>query len=233
MPKRPSDNVEDEAPKRKYPKRAKQDRNYEVYFDGPHYELINSPTGGKYSYVTLGPGIYGKYNGTDADSNLPSGIKKAREKYPECSFKAGHLLNAILGGVGTHPQNLTILTAKANSSMRAFDNNIIYATSELKKLYEFLADKNIKISDVKYGIKVEVKVGDDKWGEKIPDSYIAKEITCTAAISGNLQNLKPVDGYEGEVIDENNREIIKINAEIKRFLTVAERAKSIDNSHHF
>lgn len=178
-------------------KRQKKNHLQQVpkYFKDPCYTWErNRNAGGKKSTAILGPNSLSGM-GTDANSKLPSGIEKARGKYKQCFFKAGHLLNADFGGDGKDGRNLTILTATANTFMTSFDNNIKKAVEKLEKLYESVVNNlfsnEYNLAKLKYGIQVTIEVSEEKWGAQIPDSYIAKSVKCKAEITGerSLDNL--------------------------------------------
>ena len=161
----------------------------------PHFELPaytpeqDARAGGKVSRVVVSPAQYRAVGmGTDVDSQLPKGIKLARQTYPQAFFKAGHLLNADLGGDGKDADNLTILTARANRQMTAFDNNVKYALAALYNLYRE-SHKQDDVSFWKYGIEIEIKVSDNKWGKTSPDRFIAQAISCKATPYGQAPDL--------------------------------------------
>ncbi|HEU0048669.1 MAG TPA: hypothetical protein VFQ43_13820, partial [Nitrososphaera sp.] len=164
---------------------------------GPHFDLPSYTSesgkraGGKVSHVVLSPSQHLAVGmGSDANSQLPNAIATARQTYPQAYFKAGHLLNADLGGDGKDPSNLTILTATANSQMTAFDNPVKYALLGLYNLYKELhKDTTLDLSQFNYGIKVEIRVSDEKWGTNYPDNCIAQRIRCFATMEGKAPDL--------------------------------------------
>lgn len=107
----------------------------------------------------------------------------ARQSYPQAYFKAGHLLNADLGGDGKDPGNMTILTARANSQMTAFDNNVKYVLAVLHNLYKEMHQQE-DVSTWTYGIEVKISVSAEKWGMAYPDNCIAQSLTATVAPYG-------------------------------------------------
>lgn len=148
--------------------------------------------------MTLGPTSL-NYRRNDANPNLPIGIKKARQTYPDCGFKAGHMLNCDLGGNGENSKNLTILTKNANTAMTKYDNALKNAVSFLKNLYEALhqaaTDETMleKWAASGCGIKVTITaVG--AWGIASPDCNIANKITINAAMV-KKDKLTTVAGY--------------------------------------
>jgi hypothetical protein len=162
------------------------------HFNLPSYTPENNPrAGGKSSQAVLSPyAALGLVGGTDANSQLPSAITQARTLYPQAFFKAGHLFNADLGGDGKDANNLTILTAAANSQMTAFDNPVKYALLGLYNLYKELhKDTTLDLSQFNYGIQVEIRVSDEKWGNTYPDNCIAQRITCQATMVGKAPDL--------------------------------------------
>jgi hypothetical protein len=156
-----------------------------THFDGPHYRIDanwHSHAGGSHSSAILGPNSL-RGMGTDAKSNLPKAIGKARKVYPLDFFKAGHLLNADFYGDGKDSKNLTILNAVANTRMQSFDNRIKEAVQGLAALYTTLArEVKIDISPIRFGVFIDVKVASEKWGDNYPDNCIAKKLSCSASI---------------------------------------------------
>jgi hypothetical protein len=157
-----------------------------AHFEGPHYtsETVHAYAGGKRSEAVLSP-VCHRGLGTDANPNLPQAIIPARANYPLKNFKAGHLLNADFFGSGQNANNLTILTASANTTMTTFDNNIKNAVAELKKLYTDLYNTGKDISILEFGIEVVVEVSATKWGPNYPDNCITTEVTCSASLDGD------------------------------------------------
>lgn len=222
------------------PKRVKRFNERDVdalrYFAGPRYEAATDHlwAGGKHSSATLGPGCLLSAN-SDADPDLPRAIAKAREEYPGLSFKAGHLLNAELGGDGKDAANITILTATANSSHRAFDNPIKKAVAELRKAYVAMGRLGIDVTTLNYGIQVDIEIDDDRWGDDFPDNCIAEGLNCTAGVS----NEPDVDNLLGTKFpDEADRptrwraNLAAANAAIAKvseFVDEAETAGAIRN----
>lgn len=126
--------------------------------------------------------------GTDADPNLPKGIKKARAEPgwdAKYHFKAGHMLNADLGGDGKNPANMTILTSSANTAMTKYDNKLKQAVEALEKAYEAFYDAKASEDKIKeMYIEVKISASSDKWGKTPPHSYIAKKIDISAEFKG-------------------------------------------------
>lgn len=168
--------------------------------------------------------------GSDADSDLPKGIKLAREKYPRKVFVSGHLLNAEFGGDGEDAENLTILTSKANANHKSFDNPIKDALDTLKKLYELLAKHFVDISKIEYGVRVSVTTSRDKWGPNAPEKYICNELICKADLVDAIdpEDLKNIeeDKLEDKVIMEANRFI----RNIKEYIRKANRHGKVSNT---
>ena len=137
--------------------------------------------GGKFMQAHLGPDSF-EPRRNDFKANLPAGIKAAREKYPKCGFRAGHLLNRNLGGNGKNPRNFTILRASAYVALLKRENAIARACRHLREMYEVLALKGPLVSDVSCCIAVRVTVGRAKWGDEAPDSLIAQRVTIVASV---------------------------------------------------
>jgi len=177
-----------------------------VYYQSPSYTKCGDMCGGCHSTVVLGPRAYREQN-SDADPKKPTGILKAREKYPQCSFKAGHLLNATLGGSGTDSNNLLILTASANVKCNTFDNKLKNALIHLGHIYGSLSRFYVDIAKVNYGIKVDIIVDkSSNWGPTPPDSYIHKTMHMKAAVWGSLDLNNLVDsGGEKVVLNESQK----------------------------
>jgi hypothetical protein len=169
------------------PKRIKRLTDIDImaldYFSGPSYAWAdNKKAGGKHSSAILGPGCLRSEN-SDADPNLPSAMKHAKTEYPDEDFVAGHLLNSALGGNGKDARNITILTSSGNSSHKGFDNPIKTAVAELKKAYVAMNNLGIDVSKLKYGIRVDIEIDEDCWGDHYPDNCISAGLTCTAGVS--------------------------------------------------
>ena len=216
--KRPATDEPRKSKRAKRPPKETWFNEMDRYFSDPKYTGVpgNPDAGGKNSTVELGPtGLVEM--GTDANPNLPKAIKDARTKYPGKYFKAGHLLNADLGGDGQNAKNLTILTASANTSQQGFDNPVKRAVSQLYKLYSAIYDDPSKpsIDGIKCGIKVEVSVSDEKWhATDSPDNSIAESISFKATLTGTgTLPTKPANIYSA------------LENEIK----AANDVKSIDN----
>lgn len=159
-----------------------------VFFSGPPAPAytqnpVKAWAGGSNSSADLGPAIPWIDTRSDADSNKPQAIGRARREHPDKSFKAGHLLNAKLGGSGKDAKNLTILSASGNANHKAFDNPVIRAMTHLKTAYKLLHDDGIVISSVGMGIRVQVLVDTGRpWGDDYPDNCIFKRLNCTATL---------------------------------------------------
>lgn len=197
------------------------------HHQSPAYEAHSRPSaGGACSTAILGPNSLIEM-GSDADSNKPPAIASARETYPECSFKAGHLLNADFGGDGKMSKNLTILSAKGNSNHKNFDNNVKQALYHLKKLYELLSNAFVDISDIDYGVEVKIQTSFETWGENPPDCYICDHLKCSAKEWGafSAASLMDVDG--DDVSDAVKSEADQLKQRVKKCLKRA--AKKIRN----
>lgn len=211
---------EEEKPAAKRPQRNRRAANpleaLPILFSRPPYqpETSHARAGGKHSSALLGPNS-NAYEKSDADSKKPGAIIAARQRHNH-TFKAGHLLNAIFGGDGKDPKNLTILTSSANGAMRGFDENIKRAVEDLRRLYLSFHDSGIDIKPVRYGIKVDIRVSDDKWGADYPDNCIANWVFCTAAKQGATP--RPLTPDE-QVIDQR----------IDGYILAANNAGTIDN----
>jgi hypothetical protein len=173
-----------------------------VYYEGPAYLKQKPPAGGgRNLIVVLGPNAY-EQRANDANANRPAAMKRARKQYPEARFKAGHILNCDLGGIGTVDHNLTILTASANTAMTKYDNALKRAAQILKKVYEEIykqyPDANeALLQSIKYGIKLNIVIS-QPWGSSLPDNCIFKKIKYyvkewdgipTGRQGGNVQRL--------------------------------------------
>ncbi len=197
-----------------------------LYFEGPIYEWESpKPAGGRRAEATLSPKSLSGM-GSDADPNLPSGIRRARDCHTSHSFVAGHLLNADFGGPGNNAKNMTILTSKANSAMKNFDNRIKDALEGLQKVYILIADHVDSVSSLKYGININIEVSDDKWGDKPPNNYIANTLSCRATISENidLESLLP------DALPRKKEEIQRVIERINDFVEQANENGAIDNT---
>jgi hypothetical protein len=147
------------------------------FIDKPHYTAApNAAAGGTRSWATLGPNALRSMK-SDADSSLPTAIARARFDHG-IDFKAGHLLNAELGGDGKNPANLTILTPSANSAHRAFDNPIKLAVAELYKAYIAMVKLGIDVEELGYGIEIAVETTGQYWGVAYPDDCITTGLSC-------------------------------------------------------
>ncbi|MFK0118467.1 DUF4157 domain-containing protein [Streptomyces sp. NPDC090994] len=156
--------------------------NLPSYIVRPSYTMTKAKRGGEWSTATLGPnGYFGM--GTDANSNLPSSINKARRTY-SIAFKAGHLLNADFGGTGRDAANLTILTPTANRLHQSFDNPVKNAVYMLRRVYELMADMYLPVDRLDYGVSVSVRVSDTKWDAHSPGKYITTQLYCDAGVTG-------------------------------------------------
>lgn len=171
----------------------------QIYYKTPSYTKCGDMCGGCHSTVILGPRAYREQN-SDADPKKPKGILQAREKYPQCNFKAGHLLNATLGGSGTDSNNLVILTASANVKCNAFDNKIKNALIHLVHLYESLSRYYVDITKVNCGVKVDIIVDKSTWGTAVPDCYIHKTMHMKAAAWGSLDVNNLLDSGGAKVV---------------------------------
>ena len=134
--------------------------------------------------ATFGP-LSWTQRANDADPSLPRGIKLAREHYPACGFKAGHMLNCELGGNGRRAENLTILTASANTAMTRYDNNLKRAVHYLGNLYRLLYDAGVQGMPT-YCVTATIAVG-ERWGAAAPDKHITRALTIEADHEGDFQ----------------------------------------------
>lgn len=229
------DEKEEEERKSKKPRRSPRKRSVSLntiprHFSGPIYTADNNKeAGGRCSIAVLGPNSKLEM-GSDADPNLPKGIKRAKVKYPYEVFVSGHLLNAEFGGNGKNAKNLTILTSEANANHKNFDNPIKKALDQLKKLYELLSKNFVDISTLNYGIRVSVAASANKWGEKPPDNYLCKELNCSASLvhAIDLDDLTDTgrDKLKAGVIKEAAEYITKI----KNYIRSANRHGKVSNT---
>jgi hypothetical protein len=137
--------------------------------------------GSKFVQAHLGPDSF-MPRANDSKAKLPSGIRAARTKYPECSFKAGHMLNCNLGGNGKNARNLTILRAAANTRMTKHDNALARACGHLRSLYEALHAARADAAQLSCCINVRVVVSKVKWGKEAPDSHITTRVSIIASV---------------------------------------------------
>lgn len=159
-----------------------------LFVSAPEYTR-GSPrgAGGAMSKAILGPrSLFGM--GTDADSRLPAAIDDARSHY-RIPFIAGHLLNADFGGDGTAAANLTILTPRANSAHKRFDNPIKTAVGYLKNVYEHLSRLYVPIDRLSYGIAVKIGVSGPSyvWDSRYPGNCISQYLSCEARVMKEAQ----------------------------------------------
>lgn len=83
------------------------------------------PTGGSAMTAILGPDLGdGQRRGTPTNANSLQPLMGLLHANSAKTWKAGHLLNAELGGSGTQNQNLTPLTAAANNAHRVFEGHL-------------------------------------------------------------------------------------------------------------
>ncbi|WP_405616635.1 DUF4157 domain-containing protein [Streptomyces sp. NBC_00076] len=159
-----------------------------LFISAPEYTRASPrAAGGAMSKAILGPrSLFGM--GTDADSRLPAAIDDARDKY-NIPFIAGHLLNADFGGDGTAAANLTILTPRANSAHKRFDNPVKVAVGYLKDVYEHLSRLYVPIDRLGYGIAVKVGVSGPSyvWSSKYPGNCISQYLSCEARVMRESQ----------------------------------------------
>ncbi|MDI1312052.1 hypothetical protein [Prosthecobacter sp.] len=224
---------EAEPPEEKLPAKRRKPSNVEKapqFFKRPKYTSCGSKCGGKLSTAVLGPNGYLSVN-TDAASNKPSGITAARKKYPQYGFKAGHLLNATFGGDGKDANNLMILTASANVKCNKFDNRVKEAIQELHGFYEKLCDKYADISQVKFGIQVEVEVEALTWGYKPPECWIHKTFFMSASTvdSVDVESLKDSNGEKLKLSDKEKKDIEGAAEKVENALASCTKMR-IDNT---
>lgn len=82
-------------------------------------------TGGTSMTARLGPDLGdGQRRGTPTNSNSLQPVMRLLNANSNKKWKAGHLLNAEFGGLGTQNSNLTPLTAAANNAHRVFEGHI-------------------------------------------------------------------------------------------------------------
>ncbi|MBB4905475.1 hypothetical protein [Actinophytocola algeriensis] len=157
------------------------------YLVDPAYTPAARPgAGGAQSTVVLGPGGYVSMN-SDADRTAIPAILAAETDHPGHTFKAGHLLNAELGGSGSDPDNLIILTTAANNAQRAFDDPIKASIqTTLTHAYTAMNNMGLDVTTIGYGISLTITANASYWsnnpahgGYAVPDGF-----TCTAAVVG-------------------------------------------------
>lgn len=227
--------------------RVRRRRRFEIEFRrfvpncyaGPAYtrSRVGAAAGGENSSATVSPRGFTEVE-SDADSNLPSAIKTARRAYSAKSFKAGHLLNAQFGGSGTDSKNLTILTAAANGSHKAFDNPLKEALRQLKKAFHALWESEdrqgrpLSISNYELGVSIRVEVDTTPWGTASPDKYIFKQLLCSASLWCRRRG--PGGQFVAAGIDDVVNDIARGRAsECRRALesAVAQIKAANDNGH--
>lgn len=154
-----------------------------LHFAGPIYvaNQAHAHSGGQKTTATLSPRSF-KSAGSDANPALPKAIKRARKDYPNASFVAGHLLNADFFGLGADAKNITILTSKANSLHKAFDDPIKYAGAQLQSAYRALHRAGVDVATVELGIQVSIEVTGSAWDTSYPENCIFDELTCKAKL---------------------------------------------------
>jgi hypothetical protein len=174
----------------------------------PEYTPADNPAaGGKSATAILGAGDAYDSAASRTDSSLPSAIVAARARYPDQNFKAGHLLNEIFGGDGKNPANLTILSAVGNANHKAFDDPLKTAVEQLNKAYVSLAKLGANIKEMKYGIKVEIKINGTPWGPAYPENCIWTGLVCSAAVSGE----PALDGLRADEAELKNLAVLMGN----------------------
>lgn len=203
--------------------------NIPTMFAGPTYTpAADGRAGGVDSSAVLSPTATGNANSA-ANPSLPGAIRAARRRYPRASFKAGHLLNGDFGGSGQDARNLTILTARANSTHKRFDNRVKDALKVLWDIYDFLRRKGVNVEDqarFNYGIDVQVQTAGGQWGPGYPDNCIANFLNCSAQISGQLG----LDAAEQQLLSANDQATLQgWVARLNGYLQDANNNGVIDN----
>jgi hypothetical protein len=200
------------------------------YIVEPKYTPASKPdAGGCHSFAVLGPDAVRSTN-TDADPNVLLALARAIDTFgSKYGFKAGHLLNAELGGDGRDPANLTILTSSANRENTSFDNALKMAVDSLRKAYEAISKLGINLEALKYGIQVDIKTLDATWTDTYPGNCISNGLVCSAVVQ-NPPNLEKLLG-DRELVERN----IKLGnahtamAAVTTFLGTANSHGKVDN----
>jgi hypothetical protein len=231
MPPKKRDRTASPSPTRVLPKRMKRGDIGDIarHFSSPSYDPTpNAKGGGVRASATLSPNSLAAIP-TTANSSKPTAIVQARKKYPGSSFKAGHLLNGEFYGDGDDYKNLTILSATGNANHKKFDNRVKDAVRELKKFYELLIREYVDVSAMRYGIEVEIRVSDEKWGKNPPEKFICKRLNCTAKVV-NLPKVSDLKDADGDVLSDAAKEAAQKHIdEIKKYVNQAKSNGQIEN----
>lgn len=215
----------------------------QTILDGPHYTPFPKPTGAKTAgargckraEVTLGPpvGWPEAEPGTDAEAVYPDAITDVRKHIDNAkySWKSGHVINANFGGYGGSNQNMTCLTSSANKAQQTFDNNVLRARSYLHKVYTALrmAKKQSDFfADLGYGIKVEIEMSDDAWGEEYPWNCVSNSMSLRATIVGEPSETDVRAAMEGAKPGDI-RDVLNFVGKVQEYVAKANGCHTVDN----
>lgn len=210
---------------------------------GPHCTLFDTPDGAptkgargcKRAEVVLGPlaGWPELQRGTDAKSVFPDAITDVRLRIDDAkySWKSGHVINADFGGVGTSNDNMTCLTSSANKAQQAFDNHVKDARSSLHQVYSALRlafQQGDSLKKLGYGIKVEIEMSDEAWGDKYPWNCVSTSMSLEATIVGEPAEADIRTLMEGRRESEIQGVLGHIAA-VRQHLVAAAQCKVVDN----
>lgn len=213
------------------------------------YTLFKDPGGGcptsggfrgcKKMTITLGPKKQFGEPGTNSTGSHPKAITKACSSYPEQDFKSGHVLNADFGGPDSN-DNMTILTASANSAQRKFDSNLKKARNALYDVYSNFAKCAPKeesfFTDLDYGIEVVIVIGatGGVWDKKYPGNCISNEITLTATIinEANARNAANDDDNFKNVIPSRLKDTPRLLKVVSDLVDTANTGSPLDNREY-
>lgn len=210
---------------------------------GPHYTLFDKPDGAKtkgargckQAEVTLGPlaGWPPPEPGTDAEARYPDAIIDVRTDIDNATYawKSGHVINANFGGYGKSNDNMTCLTSSANKSQQAFDNNVARARDFLHKVYSGLRRAG-KGSDyfkaLCYGIKVEIEMSDEAWGDTYPWNCVSTSMSLEASIVNEPAEDQIREDMEGRKESEI-RQLLSDIASVSQYVAAANQCHTVDN----
>jgi hypothetical protein len=146
------------------------------YFIKPKWGSHTGYSGGTRMEVWLGPAASLSVNrGSVPLPGTPSVMKLLKIHHPAFRWKAGHLLNADLGGPGV-AQNLTPLTIKANRAHSTYENRIKNALTVAWRLSQNGTDPYW------YGIHYTVEVLNGSFGPNRPLKSVRTGIKISAEV---------------------------------------------------
>jgi len=210
---------------------------------GPHCTLFDKPDGAptkgargcKRAKVVLGPltGWPELQRGTDAQAVYPDALTDVKKHIDNAKYtwKSGHVINADFGGKGTSNHNMTCLTSSANTAQQAFDNHVKNARSSLHQTYSALRLAFQQSDDFKnlgYGIKVEIEMSDEAWGDEYPWNCVSTSMSLQASIVNEPEEeaVRTVmkGSKEGDI-----QNVLGHIASVRRHLDAAAKCKIVDN----